>query len=266
MTQHIVTSFLQGGLGNIMFQLAAAIGYANRYNYDYRFYLSRYQQSHHGPIEQYLSNILSNLKLEHNPNSQFLVYNEPDFHYNLIPNINHNIMLYGYFQSYKYFEHCASEIKAYFKFDSPNNKYLDILNMPNTCSLHVRRGDYIKLQSYHTVLDADYYYRAINQFDSDTIFLVMSNDIPWCEYVFNGEKFRSYKFIFLDNKQPHEDLFCAIHSKNNIIANSSFSWWGAWLNDNPNKIVVSPKPESWFGPLYANKNTKDLPDSSWILL
>lgn len=263
MSTSIATCFLQGGIGNIMFQIAATIGYATKNNKSVEFYYGLHQPSNHGSINQYSSNILQNLQFSNYNNIPFLQYSEPGFHYTEIPHYPTNVVLSGYFQSEKYFKHCDTDIKEYFKYHIKDNYYGDILQEKNTCSLHVRRGDYLNLSQYHTSLDIEYYKRAVSLFDKKTIFIVMSDDIGWCKEAFSSSYFSDYSFVYLENQKPYEDLFFAINSKNNIIANSSFSWWGAWLNDNPNKSVVSPDPVRWFGPAYKNNSTKDILCPSW---
>ena len=263
MSTSVATCFLQGGIGNIMFQIAATIGYAVKHGKSVEFYYGLHQPSHHGSISQYSSNILQNLKFSNYNNIPFIQYSEPGFHYTEIPHCPTNIVLSGYFQSEKYFKHCETTVKTYFTYDIQDNKDINVLQEKNTCSLHVRRGDYLSLSQYHTTLDIEYYKRAVSLFEKNTVFIVMSDDINWCKEAFSSSSFSNYSFLYLENQKPHEDLFFAMNSKHNIIANSSFSWWGAWLNNNQDKLVVSPDPIGWFGPAYKNKSTQDILCPSW---
>lgn len=153
----------------------------------------------------------------------------------------------GYFQSPKYFELYRSEILKDFTFPINNSETFQniktqIKNM-NATSLHIRRGDYLNpnVSNILAPLPLEYYQRAINLV-KDSTFFVFSDDIKWCKENLKGEN-----FIFIERHQDLSDID-EIHlmslCENNITANSSFSWWGAWLNKNEDKIVTLPK--KWF--------------------
>ena len=175
-------------------------------------------------------------------------YTEPYFHYAAIP-YQPNLNLNGYFQSWKYMIGHEDFIRKTF---SPN---YSIDDLKNVSSLHVRRGDYLHKKDYHTNLDMDYYDRAMSICNTEKYY-IFSDDIDWCRQNFIGPQFE-----FMSGH--HETLDLAIMSKcaNNIIAASSFSWWGAWLNQNPNKKVVAP--QRWFGYKLPH-NTQDLCPPDWI--
>ena len=136
------------------------------------------------------------------------------------------------------------------------NKYGEVLNQ-NTCSIHVRRGDYLNLSEHHPLCDIEYYKDAMEHMPNDTVYLVFSDDISWCKENFLGDN-----YIFIEDNSDIFDLYLMSLCHNNIIANSSYSWWGAWLNNNKNKIVVSPK--MWFGPAKVGLDTKDVHCKNWI--
>jgi len=156
----------------------------------------------------------------------------------------------GYFQSYKYFQQYNDEIRKIFAFpkivDKENLEILKKIKNTNSISLHIRRGDYLTKNSQLNVLTMDYYKNAIQYILKNAkkpVFFIFSDDIKWCkkEFDFLNEKY------FIDwNKKNKSFIDMQLISlcKHNIIANSSFSWWSAWLNKNPNKIVVCPK--FWF--------------------
>ncbi len=133
------------------------------------------------------------------------------------------------------------------------------MSSDNTCSIHVRRGDYLNSPNHHPVQNMNYYMKAIKQMPKDSIFLIFSDDISWCKANFPDVP---EKFIFVEGNADYEDLLLMSLCKNNIMCNSTFSWWGAWLNKNPNKKVIAPSV--WFGPAYANHNTEDLYCEGWI--
>ena len=151
--------------------------------------------------------------------------------------------LKGYFQSELYFEHCSDQVRHYFK---PTKHIHDKLvlkygNMSDTCSIHVRRGDYVN-HPLHEVANIDYYNRAMTEMERSSKvkkYFVFSDDFAWCKKNFIGDK-----FLFITNNVDTEDLFLMSMCNNHIITNSSFSWWGSWLNQNVNKIVIAPT--KWF--------------------
>ena len=155
----------------------------------------------------------------------------------------------GYWQSYRYFNKFWCLFKNDFKFD---NKYtnIQILNKiknSNSVAVHVRRGDYVdnnRTSKFHGNLNIKYYNRSIKFFENkykNIKFFFFSDDIEWVKKQFNNKK---YHFIENDKKKikmPISDLILMKNCKHNIIANSTFSWWGAWLNDNKSKTVCVPK-------------------------
>jgi hypothetical protein len=256
-----ISAILQGGLGNYMFQIAAAYAYGKKYGKTIGFNCSE-SVLIHKHVTEYQNTVLKdvNLYFVGRPN-QLIQYTEQGFHYNEIPNYNPSILLNGYFQSEKYFKDYSDDIRALFMSYQIeiSDDLKTIFKDNNTCSIHVRRGDYLKSPNHHPTQTMEYYMEAIEQMPSDSVFLVFSDDIEWCKNNFpnNPEKFK-----FIEGNKDYEDLFIMSQCDNNIICNSTFSWWGAWLNDNSNKIVVSPK--IWFGPAYANNNTNDLYCEGWI--
>jgi hypothetical protein len=177
-----------------------------------------------------------------------------------------NTYLEGFWQSENYFKNCKSILLNEFTPKEPINSInLEWVNKISNCEsvfLHVRRGDYIsnKNHNLHNILSMDYYSKALqtikNNYPDIEVF-VFSDDLTWCKENLNFEA----KMHFMDANERtsfHLDLFVMSFCKHAIIANSSFSWWGAWLNNNPNKIVVAPK--QWF----LNSNSKDLIPNQWI--
>ena len=122
-------------------------------------------------------------------------------------------------------------------------------------SVHVRRGDYTKLQDHHPLCTVEYYEKAMAMF-KDHSFLVFSNDIEWCK-----ENIKGPRVMYSEEESAAKDLQLMASCDHNIIANSSFSWWGAWLNDNQNKKVIAPS--NWFGPT-CDHSSKDIVPETWI--
>lgn len=246
---------LYGGLGNYLFQIGAACTLAEKYNDVAVFNFSNAKQVHSN-IAVYRNNILRNIndqKFTHT-----CIYNEPAFTYKSLPYIN-GILLDGYFQSEKYLD--RNLILKLFSIDDISKKYIVDkygYDFSNTVSIHVRRGDYISKQNRHPVQPIDYYIKSINYFDPSYKFYIFSDDIEWCRAHFSEDN-----IIFINNNTDYIDLWLMSLCEHNIIANSSFSWWAAWLNTNVNKKVIAPK--LWFGP-DKKLNTFDLIPESWITI
>lgn len=183
-------------------------------------------------------------------------------------NLNFSKYYIGYWQSEKYFFENSDQIR--FDFQFKNYKYLSELGLfnkiqnSNSVSIHIRRGDYVnnpKVRKFNGVLPLDYYVKAINLVKSkidNPQFFVFSDEIEWVRENFFSELNVSY----VSNSNQEEDLFLMSNCKHNIIANSTFSWWGAYLNENQTKIVIAPK--SWYQNKKANQTTKDLIPLNWI--
>ena len=145
-------------------------------------------------------------------------------------------------------------------------KLLGELKKKFSCSLHVRRGDYLKDPDFCGICDLDYYKKAVETVLSKTkkqvTFLVFSNDINWCKENL-ADDFAGNEVIYVDwntGKDSYKDMYLMSQCQANIIANSSFSWWGAYLNESPNKLVVSPLR-------YKNKDMGfKIPLDDWICI
>lgn len=165
----------------------------------------------------------------------YKVVHIPFRHEVIVP--EHGICYAGYFQSYKNFD--ADFVRERFKpadhVEQRVNAYSHLLGA-KTCSIHVRRGNYVG-HSSHVVQDMDYYNKAIGIIDAE-LYLVFSNDIPWCKQHFLGEK-----FIFVEDTD-YVEMFLMSKCKHNIIGNSSFSYCGAILGDPEGRMVVYPS--NWF--------------------
>lgn len=173
------------------------------------------------------------------------------FDENLLKKANRNAYFEGYWQNEKYFNFIRGKILEQITFPQSNNPAFQELKTKfsneNITSIHVRRGDYAKnprLLNIHGLCSAEYYQKAISLIKSkspETTFFVFSDDIEWCKKNLSD----SVNLNFVDSTSSmFEDFELLSLSTHNITANSSFSWWGAWLNENPDKLIVSPK--DWF--------------------
>ena len=180
-----------------------------------------------------------------------------------------NLYLDGYWQTEMYFKSIRNELLDDFEIKSSpsgeNSSMLDLICKSNSVSVHIRRGDYVnnaETFQKHGVSSMEYYNKAINYINKrveNTHFFIFSDDIEWVRQNFTIK--HAIHFIgFNDASKNFEDLRLMKNCKHNIIANSSFSWWGAWLNENPNKIVIAPA--NWFNDISVNTN--NLIPSDWV--
>jgi hypothetical protein len=200
---------------------------------------------------------------------------------NLVDSCSDNTNLDGFFQTEKYFENIVDEIRSDFTFKDeylkPCKEFIDSLDT-TPIFLHVRRGDAIGKEHYHPVAPMSYYVEALKRFDKDTPCFVFSDDLDWCK---SQELFKSDRFLFNDNIErydyqsmdgsgsmqytllPHVDLCLMSLCSGAIIVNSSFSWWGAWLQNNRGKVIAS-KP--WFGPSASHLDTSNVVPDHWEII
>lgn len=177
-----------------------------------------------------------------------------------------DIYLDGFWQNELYFKEIESEIREELiklLYQNDNVKKTDLKNKienENSIAVHIRRGDYIKKNSIYTNLgESDYYDKAIEHIRDkveNPVFYLFSDDTEWIK-----EKYRGKEFVIVEDyegKSEQEDLILMSKCKHNIIANSSYSWWAAWINCNNKKIVIAPK--EWFS---INKKT-NIVCSSWL--
>ena len=280
-----------GGLGNQMFQYAAGKSLAKKNKTDLKLDISAFEtyKLHDYMLDKL--NIKTDIATDDDlkkifsssivrflyiiPKLKLLirnkrVYKEKFFNFNegLSDLKNEDIYLDGYFQCEKYFLDIESEIREDLlpltPLEGKNAKMAELITKTNSVSLHVRRGDYVlnsTTNKVHGTCGINYYNKAIDivtKENPEAVFFVFSDDCDWARnnLKINHEKY----FIDFNGKENcHEDIRLMSLCKHNIIANSSFSWWGAWLNNNKNKIVVAPK--KWFN---VKINTKDLVPENWI--
>jgi len=260
---------LVGGLGNLLFQVAAVKSFSIdmgvecsfpnlRSHYDYMNIDSQYNPylRHSHEYDIMLNKLITTPPLTQLPTIQY-----PFEYSSLIP--HDNAMIFGFFQSEKYFKHNREKLSEFTKVpelinDVIKNKYSDIL-AKRTTSIHVRRGDYVRFPNHHPMQSIEYYLNGIELLkDKTDVFVIFSDDIEWCKANLNIEN-----AIYIENEKDYIEMYLMSLCNNNIIANSSFSWWGAWLNENINKTVIGPK--NWFGDAIQH-NTGDILPETWIKL
>jgi hypothetical protein len=257
-----------GRLCNQMFQYAALRGLSSKIGAE--ICIPYYQQA----VDDGIGNMLRtelfdsfNLKVKTGllNNGHAPVVQERFFHFDqeLFDHCPDHVSLQGYFQSEKYFKHIEHQLRDEFTFF---DEILDpckemISSVENPIALHIRRGDYVINSENHFNLPIEYYEAALKYFDDDRNVIVFSDDSKWCH---EQKLFSEDRFIISDNNDNRVDLCLMSLCKDFIIANSTYSWWGAWLSSNKNKKVIAPV--QWFGKTGYTKdhNTQDLIPDSWI--
>jgi hypothetical protein len=187
----------------------------------------------------------------------------------IVKYVSQNAYLEGYWQSEKYFAPIATLLRDEFKLKEPLSPacqgWVEKMKQTQSISLHVRRNDYVSnlhTNQYHGVCQPAYYDKAIchirNQVPGTTLF-VFSDEMDWARK--NLRNYDPIEFIELRGKnRDQEEMLLMSLCDHHIIANSSYSWWGAWLGTFPQKIVIAP--QKWFND--ATLNTKDLIPETWI--
>ena len=299
-TNGTVVVRLGGGLGNQMFQYAAALGLAVQQGRALKMEVSNFeacekrsyqldclkvpQNLYTGtPLFQPVSNSIAARVIRRIKRDVFKasalpkgVYCEPHLHFDpaFFKLSGVEILLDGYFQSPRYFESVAQLLRERFQPAAPlSAKAADwaakIAASPCSVSLHVRRSDYLQAPhaDLHGALDRGYYDRAVNlvqRLAGERVEFFLFSDEP----DFIADAFADLPGAHVVRSDPHkswEDLFLMARCRHNIIANSSYSWWGAWLNPAEDKRVIAPA--RWFTPdMLATCNVLDLYPDDWILL
>ena len=253
-------------LANQMFQYAAVKGIAANRGFNYCVPPSNYSNksdewNEHQLFVPFELSSMSALQVQYIDENRPIVREESfSFDENLFNHCPDFVSLFGFFQSEKYFKHIREDLLTDFKF---KDEYLEpckkmMTDVQNPIALHVRRTDYANY-SHHPICDINYYKEALARFDSDREVIIFSDDPEWC---LQEEMFDNDRFLVSETNDQYLDLCMMSLCSDFIIANSSFSWWGAWLCTNPNKRVVAPS--KWFGPpLDQINDTKDLYCEGW---
>ena len=276
----------EGRLGNQMFQYASLRGIAANIKTDWLIPDENVDRfDNYGLFDCFE---LSNCKDKNKGESLFntYTYREMHFNQNVFDWKDGDVNFSGNYQTERYFQNIADELREDFTFikgyHDPCQEYIDSLGgRDNVIFLHVRRGSpnltgqrgekwsYQQVQEYHPLCKKEYYMEALKEFPEDKQVIVVSDTIEWCKKVgwFNDDRFlfsdSSYE-VFEDGAAvPYIDLCLMSLCGGGIIANSSLSWWGAWLQNDAGKIVA---PDPWFGPAYAHYNMKDLIPERWVKL
>jgi len=253
-----------GQLGNQMFQYASLKGIAGKHGYQYCIPKNSVVTDALGnKLRTELFDVFNlNVNIQKIETDQYL--QEPSFNYseNFFNSCPDNVSLWGFFQSEKYFKHIEKEIRKDFTFkmeivEDCKNIIKDIFDDP--IALHIRRGDFLINSGNHYNQSLEYYENALSKFDSDRQVVIFSDDPKWC---MSQDLFSSDRFIVSESAGPYHDLYLMTQCSDFIIANSTFSWWGAWLANRGNVIA----PKKWFGSNNSHLDTKDLYPDDWKIL
>jgi hypothetical protein len=251
-----------GGLGNQMFQWAFARSLATERKEQFIIDASSYNSQQGLTQRKFELNAFTNLNIDLDqqiPPGQWAILKDGFNYLETLGNIQraekYNVFLDGYWQSEKYFEKHKSLIYSDFSPSFEEVFKCQKLIEPDSISIHVRRTDYVNLQAIHPVQPISYFNLGIDLIGDYNKLYVFSDEIDWCKTNLNYPR-----MVFMEGGSAIEDMRLMSFCKHNIISNSTFSWWAAWLNQNPQKIVVAPK--KWFGS-QANINSADIIPNEW---
>ena len=270
-----------GRLGNQMFQYAALRGIAANRGHDWCIPPDTYDhKDNYGLFETFeMINVKeSNIGFV---SGDYIQENNHCFIPEFFDECPDNVSIDGYFQTEKYFTHIEKEIREDFTFRKdyllPCQEYIGSLSN-HPIFLHIRRTDAIGREQYHPILPIKFFEDALKQFAEDTLCFVFTDDMEWCK---SQELFKQERFLFNEKNErysyknidgtgklqntllPQIDLCLMSLCSGGIIANSSFSWWGAWLQNNRGK-VIAPDPNVWFGSAMTHLDTSDIVPKRWM--
>ena len=267
-----------GRLGNQMFQYAAVRGIAANRGFEWMIPRpDNYGDSNYGLFDCFEMSSIEEKNFGH-LNAQSIATGQFHFSKEFFDGCPDNVNLHDYFTTEKYFANVKDVIKKDFTFKKeilePCKEIVDELENP--IFMHVRRGDYVVNPSAHPMCPISYYEKALEVFDENSPVLVFSDSIEWCKEqdFFQGDRFMLSEYDekysqtadTLLGKQntliPYFDLCMMTLCNGGIIANSTMSWWGAWLMENKTQPIVAPKP--WFGTHYNDYNMNDLLPDGWV--
>jgi hypothetical protein len=281
----MITCVLKGGLGNQLFQIFAIIAYGIRNNHPFLFKYDTHVNIG-AKRRLYWNDFLVSLKNMTTFNKYYGVTNEDleqfptvylsHHHYQIMPMIldGENVKFDSYFQSYLYFEEEKTQIFSLIRLESQlqivKNNYPELLNDRYTISMHFRLGDYKHLQDHHNILPFEYYKKSIDHIVSELRWRTNKKKVRILYFCEEEDRDTVLQMVvcleplypnieFMNVKSELDDwqqMLLMACCNSNIMANSSFSWWGAYLNQNDEKMVCYPS--IWFGPQLRHNIMKDM--------
>jgi hypothetical protein len=283
--------WLKGGLGNQLFMIFATISYALDHNMTFRI-ISNRDKTMDGWRNTYWDTLLEGVKQFYGvPTQELVKYYEPAYNYTQLPDdiaARDDCLLEGYFQSFKYFEHNFGKLSEMLGLDAKisavKQKHIQYFKCSRNIAMHFRLDDYIILPQYHCIKKPDYYINSLLALQRDLkkrnddlsnykiLYFCQQNDdnivndflriiketskgIPELQHI-------DYCFERVPDYIPDwEQMLLMSNCDHFIIANSTFSWWGTYLCNKPDKLVYYPR--KWFGPALEHKKIDDLCPLSW---
>jgi hypothetical protein len=274
---------LYGGLGNQMFQYACAFSLANKFETGLHIKkVTNLDEVNKNKLSDCFNMPFNYISL--NVNYSFVnsikktlgiktlsYYFEKNFFFNSdVSKLKPPVYLEGYFQSEKYFISQNEAIRSLYNFESVSNACFwsnEIKTDENSVAIHIRRGDYLNSTNIgkHGLCNIDYYIAAIQKISNkipNCVFYIFSDDIECAKQEFNAVV-KNLRYVVHDSVKPdYYDMYLMSMCKHNIIANSTYSWWSAWLNNNPDKIVIAPS--KWFADSVLQLQSADIIPEAWI--
>ena len=274
---------LYGGLGNQMFQYACAFSLANKFETGLHIKkVTNLDEVNKNKLSDCFNMPFNYISL--NVNYSFVnsikktlgiktlsYYFEKNFFFNSdVSKLKPPVYLEGYFQSEKYFISQNEAIRSLYNFESVSNACFwsnEIKTDENSVAIHIRRGDYLSSTNIgkHGLCNIDYYIAAIEKISGkypDSVFYIFSDDLECARQEFK-QLDNNLRFVVHDSVKPdYYDMYLMSMCKHNIIANSTYSWWSAWLNNNPDKIVIAPR--KWFADSVLQLQSADIIPEAWI--
>jgi len=257
-----ISGHLMGGLGNLLFIIATCYTLSQKYNSTLVLYSKMHIDKRKNIIKY---KMFKNMKIDTTTIkiNKNVTYHEKNFFYNTIHlNSCVNNYIYGYFQSYKYFDNYKTKFikMLHNPYSESIQSFIRQFEKLTPVSIHIRRTDYLHLSHIHLNLNMKYYSDAISHFSTENnIFILFSDDVAFIQ---NEPTFKNlpHKFI-VDNPDDEYCFWLMSACAHNIIANSSYSWWASYINSNPDKLVIAPG--QWFGPSGPQYKIRDIiPDTN----
>lgn len=259
--RNLISCNLMGGLGNQLFQAAHALAQGLKNNREVVFVPRSWTPMQGRQTEFYLNNIFRNLKFIDNIDNFEKIVEGP-WEYSEVNPSENNTVFDGYFQSSKNFFGFDEKLIEIF---SPSESFVEEILMKypqlkneNTLSIHVRKGDYLQNPDIHPSVSLSYISKALELIGSYSHVFIFSDDIEWMRQNINLEN-----VTYVNENEDYKELWMMSLCTNNIICNSTFSWWGSFLNKNKNKKIIAPS--LWFGPR-GPRNHHDIFQSDWIII
>lgn len=272
---------IMGGLGNQLFQIFTGISYAidNKTSFKIKFNKADLISPVDGISKRptYWDNFLTSISgFTYTEQPRLPVFREKEaFKYNKIPSIIEDFLLFGYYQSYLYFENNRDTIKRLLNIDKNRelvkNANLNFFKNKSPISMHFRIGDYAKARHVHTILDLEYYKQALKSLSEKIpnlsgdyyilyFFEPIDKDVVYEKIKLLQQEYQNIEFRPCnENIEDWKQMLLMSNCTHNILANSTFSWWGAYLNNNPDKMVIYPN--KWIN---THNELNDLFPKEWI--